>query len=297
MVHTFGGKGWTDDKLEVMRRYFTAYAQALKNQSFRKLYIDAFAGTGERADTHTRRSVGRNLFGDDEVDIGAVKDGSARIALSIEPPFDQYIFVDQSREHVEALGLLRGEFPTRRIEICEEDANDALRRIAQQVNWRATRAAVFIDPYGLQVSWTTLEILAATKSVDVALLFPTGPLTRMLTRDGKIPAEWERRIDDHLGVCEWRTAFYASSKSVDLFSHQNTDLKKFVDPQGLREFAAKRLEEIFPYVCSTQLELKNSRGSILYHLFIICANPSSAATNLANRLASSAMSLGRQGRR
>jgi len=122
MVHTFGGKGWTDDKLEVMRRYFTAYAQALKNQSFRKLYIDAFAGTGERADTHTRRSVGRNLFGDDEVDIGAVKDGSARIALSIEPPFDQYIFVDQSREHVEALGLLRGEFPTRRIEICEEDA-------------------------------------------------------------------------------------------------------------------------------------------------------------------------------
>jgi hypothetical protein len=119
----------------------------------------------------------------------------------------------------------------------------------------------------------------------------------MLTRDGKIPAEWERRIDDHLGVCEWRTAFYASSKSVDLFSHQNTDLKKFVDPQGLREFAAKRLEEIFPYVCSTQLELKNSRGSILYHLFIICANPSSAATNLANRLASSAMSLGRQGRR
>ena len=30
MAHTFGGD-WTDYKLEVVRRYFAAYAKALKN--------------------------------------------------------------------------------------------------------------------------------------------------------------------------------------------------------------------------------------------------------------------------
>ena len=291
MVHSFGGSGWTDDKLEVMRRYFAAYAQALKNRSFRRVYVDAFAGTGDRLDTRTADSDERKLFGDDESDVSLVKAGSARIALSIEPPFDKYVFVDQSKGHVQALHSLREEFPFRNINIFEKDANDALRELARQENWRSTRAAVFIDPYGLQVSWATLEALAATRSVDIALLFPTGPLTRMLIRDGKIPGEWENRIDDHLGRCDWRTAFYASSLSTDLFSNQHVGLKKSVDPQGLRRFVTNRLREIFPYVCEDQLELKNSKGAVLYHLFIICANPSPAAIQLAAKLAPAAMNV------
>ena len=41
-----GGK-WTIEKLDILERYLDAYTTALKNQPFKLMYIDAFAGTGE----------------------------------------------------------------------------------------------------------------------------------------------------------------------------------------------------------------------------------------------------------
>jgi three-Cys-motif partner protein len=144
---------------------------------------------------------------------------------------------------------------------------------------------VFIDPYGMQVNWSTLGSLAATKAVDIALLYPTGPLSRMLTKDGKIPAPWEKRIDEHLGPCDWRSAFYKETEQIELFPSNSSELKKAMNTDRLRQFVFERLKSIFPFVCETQLELKNSRSAVLYHLFIICANPNSAAGNLAMKLA------------
>jgi hypothetical protein len=46
--HRFGGS-WTVNKLDALRAYLSGYAQALKNQPFSRIYIDAFAGTGERS--------------------------------------------------------------------------------------------------------------------------------------------------------------------------------------------------------------------------------------------------------
>jgi three-Cys-motif partner protein len=199
MDHEFGGH-WTEEKLDVMRRYFTAYARALKNQQFQKWYIDAFAGTGKRSESTVPVKEQSALFGEDEADIEKVKDGSVRFALGIDPPFDRYVFVDQSREHVRKLQDLRQEFSGRNIDIKHGDANVVLRLLAGRTNWRNTRAAVFIDPYGMQVGWDTLKALAHTKAVDVALLFPTGPINRMLTRNGVMPVEWAERIDSHLGA-------------------------------------------------------------------------------------------------
>ena len=47
-AHQFGGP-WTVEKLDALRAYLIGYAQALKKQAFRRYYIDAFAGTGDRA--------------------------------------------------------------------------------------------------------------------------------------------------------------------------------------------------------------------------------------------------------
>jgi three-Cys-motif partner protein len=45
--HRFGGD-WTETKLAILQKYLAAYTTALKGTSFRKGYIDAFAGTGYR---------------------------------------------------------------------------------------------------------------------------------------------------------------------------------------------------------------------------------------------------------
>ena len=42
----FGGN-WTEEKLNIFTSYLDAYLIALQNQKFKKIYIDAFAGTGE----------------------------------------------------------------------------------------------------------------------------------------------------------------------------------------------------------------------------------------------------------
>ena len=55
-VPQFGGP-WTQRKLEVVGRYLDLYATALKNRPFKRLYIDAFAGTGDRSEKRTRNAA------------------------------------------------------------------------------------------------------------------------------------------------------------------------------------------------------------------------------------------------
>ena len=42
---SFGGP-WTQEKLEILRRYLNAYTDVLKKQPFKLTYVDAFAGAG-----------------------------------------------------------------------------------------------------------------------------------------------------------------------------------------------------------------------------------------------------------
>src|ERR1700675_5063885 len=87
--HRFGGS-WTAKKLDALKAYLTGYAQALKRQPFRRIYIDAFAGTGDRA---AKRHETANLL--DVPELDEITKGSVRLALEIDPPFDRYIFIEK----------------------------------------------------------------------------------------------------------------------------------------------------------------------------------------------------------
>jgi three-Cys-motif partner protein len=71
MAHKFGGT-WTVDKLEKVGKYVNAYSVALQRLRVKRIYVDAFAGTG---------TVDIRIDGN-EITI----DGSARIALSGDCP-------------------------------------------------------------------------------------------------------------------------------------------------------------------------------------------------------------------
>jgi hypothetical protein len=75
---------------------------------------------------------------------------------------------------------------------------------------------------------------------------------------------------------------------MDLFDTV-TATEKSVSIDGLQSFIMTRLREIFPYVNEVPVPLKNSKGTVLYDLFIICANPSKKAIALAKKLASGAI--------
>jgi three-Cys-motif partner protein len=191
MAYLFGGP-WTQRELGVVREYLRLYATALKNQSFERIYIDAFAGTGDR--TNKRRDSLPLL---DLPEFDAVAKGPARLALEVEPAFHRYILVERASE----LEALKTEFPNLKVEIVNADANEAIAAVCSTTNWRGTRGVVFLDPYGLQVTWATLVAIAATKALDVWVLFPSGMgLNRLLTKSGDIPQGWQETLDRSLGT-------------------------------------------------------------------------------------------------
>jgi three-Cys-motif partner protein len=154
----FGGD-WTIEKLDIFSSYLEAYLTALKNYKFKKVYIDAFAGTG-------------NITSRDGTQMIA---GSARIALSSQLQFDKYYFIEADTDKAAALQkMVDTEFASikYKVHIYVNDANNELSKICSSIDWRYNRALLFLDPYATQVAWTTLETIAKTEAIDMWYLFP-----------------------------------------------------------------------------------------------------------------------------
>jgi three-Cys-motif partner protein len=164
LEHRFGG-AWTEIKLELLQGYLHFYTQALKNKPFKNkpfklLYIDAFAGTGDR-------TVSGNQPG---LFVSEPMKGSARIALELERPFDRYVFIEQNSRRFQALETLRRQYLRHQVEFLRGEANVALQNLCTQVPWPEYRAVLFLDPYGLSVEWTTLQSIARTQAIDLMVL-------------------------------------------------------------------------------------------------------------------------------
>jgi len=166
-------------------KIFTANPRASKLNT---IYLDAFAGTGFRSPVAEDRADGL-LFEDalEDPHADALKKGSAYVALRTDPPFGRYIFVDRNLTHAESLAALHQEFPqlADRISVRAADANEFLQEWCRDTDWDKNRAVVFLNPYGMQVDWSTIEAIAATEAIDRWILFPLGQaVNRLLTRNG-----------------------------------------------------------------------------------------------------------------
>lgn len=277
-LQKFGGN-WTEEKLNIFTSYLDAYLIALQNQKFKKIYIDAFAGTGE-----IETSDG------DQYLIG-----SAKRALLSDKKFDQYYFIEADpQKSAELQEMINTEFPhMRRItKVCCGDANDKLAQIIKEVDWRFDRALLFLDPYATQVNWTTLENVALTKSIDVWYLFPFYALERMLPKNGKYK-RWEDCIDRLLGDSGWREEFYKKDPQLslfDLFQDETEDndserLIKDANPEKIKEYILARLQTIFPCVSKNPRIFRNSRKSPMFLFCFAISNDSTSAQGLALRIA------------
>ena len=274
----FGGT-WTQEKLNIFTNYLETYLTVLQNQKFKKIYIDAFAGTGE-----IETKDGEQFLA-----------GSARLALEADKKFDYYYFIEGDNEKASELQkMINTEFPhMRRItRVYCGDANDKLAQIIGDVDWRFHRGLLFLDPYATQVNWTTLETVAGTNSIDVWYLFPFSALNRMLPKNGKYE-NWEKCLDRLLGDSSWQTEFYKSDPQLSLFDYidnpdnpTETDRKiKDADPEHIKTYIISRLETIFPCVSKNPRIFKNSKNSPMFLFCFAISNDSPKAQKLALRIA------------
>jgi three-Cys-motif partner protein len=276
----------------VIAKYLRAYTTVLQNKPsserpFQKAYIDAFAGSGYRSVPRDEDPSPLDLFPDlAESAPQSLLDGSARLALKTDPRFDNYIFIERSRDRCVQLERLKEEFPALAggIRIERGEANKEIRNLCQK-NWASHRAVLFLDPYGMQVEWQTIEAIAKTEAIDLWLLFPLGiGVSRLLTRSGDIPASWRARLDKLLGTQDWYEEFYHVEYGRTLFgTDQERVIKATNDVIG--RYFNTRLKSIFPGVAEPGV-LRNSSNCPLYLLCFAASNRAGAriAIKIANHL-------------
>jgi three-Cys-motif partner protein len=272
----FGGD-WTTEKLERVRKYLKAYATIMKNWNFHFAYIDAFAGTGYR--TYRQDADSDELMFPEiaEQEVQRFLDGSARIALQVQPKFQNYILIEKDDNRFAELEKLKVEFPSDDIELIQSDANEYLNDLCGK-DWRRHRAVLFLDPYGMEVEWQTVTAIANTQAIDLWILFLLGiAVNRLLKRDGDVDTTVRHKLDRFFGTTDWYDAFYEIVSSPTLFGEEMV-IRKTSDFQSIAQYFVERLQAVFTGVANNPLPLYNSRNNPLYLLCFAAGNPKGAPT-------------------
>lgn len=280
MKHRFGGL-WTRKKLAVLEKYLKFYTIALRNMPFSLHYVDAFAGTGSQ-DPKVIESQGEIIPTEDFR-------GSVKTALEIEPGFSHYHFNDLNSDHIRELECIKFKYPDKKIHITQKDANLFVPEFCESLSSH-DRAVLFLDPYSTQLDWDTLRYIAATKKIDLWLLFPISAITRMTPSDqAKIRPEWSGTITRLLGTQEWEDALYKPRTmpvTNDFFDDiDETGSAERLNIDELEEWITKRLRETFCYVAKP-FRLTNNRRPLFAFYFAV-SNPNEKAWRLADRAVTS----------
>ena len=254
MVAQLFGDAYTRQKLETVQRYLKPYSTAL-NGKFKLLYVDACAGSGAsipksatKAETEDAQQalagLGRPVVDSDQIVIG-----SALRALAVEPPFHRYLFNDLDRKNVTSLkDSIAQDFAhlNDRIITTELDANEMLKNMAVSYDWQETRAVVFLDPFGLQIRFETLEILAKSRAIDLWYLVPVFAMYRQVSGDGEINPDGGPRVDAALGTTAWRdSAVVTEFVPENLFEAAQVRTKRAIDIEAFEKIAKDRLASAF----------------------------------------------------
>ena len=277
-IQKFGGI-WTEEKLNIFTSYLDSYLIALHNQKFKKIYIDAFAGTGE-----IETSDGEQYLA-----------GSAKLALEAKEKFDFYYFIESDeKKTIELQRMIDTDFVylKKRVRVYCGDANQKLKQIVNEMDWRYNRGLLFLDPYSTQVDWMTLEIVAQSHAIDVWYLFPFSALNRMLPKKG-VYTTWEQCVDRLLGDSDWRTEFYKEDPQmtlIDIFNDldkMGEDNRKIKDanPEHIKSYIISRLQSVFPCVSKNPRIFRNSKNSPMFLFCFAISNDSPKAQRLALRIA------------
>ncbi|MCL6430834.1 MAG: three-Cys-motif partner protein TcmP [Anaerolineae bacterium] len=256
-------RAWSRDKLSLLERYLGAYSRIMSKQKQSWLrsysYIDAFAGAGRYLDEDTREYV----------------DGSPFVALRCIPPFDEYRFIERSSSR---LGELRArvekEFPGREMRFYHGDANDILRQISREItygSWR--RAFVFLDPYGLELEYSTVCSLAEAHTFDVFVNFSVMGINRILQREKLPSSKTVELLQRVMGDSEWLDELYAVQPAL-IESHDRSFRGRLRAERVASQYA-ERVRRVFPHVSHPVL-MRNSRDAPLYVLFLASHNGTAA---------------------
>lgn len=246
---------WSEIKLDILKQYAQAYSTIMsKRKHLFHVYIDAFAGAGMHISKKTSTFI----------------PGSPLNALVISPPFREYHLIDLDGARVANLQKLTVGHPD--VQIYQGDSNDILiKKVLPNVRYdQFRRGLCLLDPYGLHLDWTVIQMAGQLGSIDMFLNFPIMDMNRNVfwQNPSSVDVSDIARMNSFWGDASWQTAAYASHTT--LIGSINRKTSNPVIAEAFRD----RLRRVagFKFV-PEPLPMKNSRGSTMYYLFFASQRP------------------------
>jgi three-Cys-motif partner protein len=265
---------WAREKLDALGAYLDFYTKVLKNQQGwckSTTFVDAFAGAGTaRVRRRTAEpSSEAGLFAEVEAVTGDSEAeeyirGSPRVALDVANPFSRYVFIERNPGRAAELAQLGAEYGSGyEVEVRQGTADEELDSLLRNGLGRPGHlGVVFLDPFGMQMSWAVIERLAATKRIEVFINFALDmAIQRVLARSALLPEPWVAALDRFFGTHDWYDQAYV--RSDDLFG-SHVEKRADAGPRLLAWYRS-RLRAAFGHVSPARL-ISNTRGNPLYHL-------------------------------
>lgn len=196
---------WAILKLAILGYYIDVYTTIMKSIFGKASYIDLFSGPGLNAIQNT----------------GTVVFGSPLIADRVPKPnkkFDALLLIEQRSDYAKVLRTLLPKAET-----IEDDVNEGGLREALNLNPEGTPCLAFVDPEGLELKWTTLELLVKTWC-DVIINFQISGIKRAVGSVSKSPS-YASTLDSYFGTDKWREC-KDDSDYLELYEGQ---IKKYKD--------------------------------------------------------------------
>lgn len=237
---------WAEEKYRLIALYDELFATGMKDKWEERVYIDLYAGAGYS------KIRGSNT----------VLKGSAVLALSVQNPFDKYIFCEESGELMNALrkrgeriaptaniGYVRGSCDSRIEEICSE--------IPKASREHRVLSLCVVDPFDFGLKFKTLKRLSAFY-VDFLVLLAIG-MDANRNYEHYVTGE-STKIDDALGNTDWRARW-------DQITHRD-EFRSFL----AREFSLSM--ESLGYLPQREMKLVRSdeKNLPLYYLALFSRN-------------------------
>jgi three-Cys-motif partner protein len=260
---------WSDNiKHNLLRRYLPARRTVM--HSYRRSfpggdhYVDGFVGSGIA-----------KIRGEDRY-----VDGSPRIALDVPHPFDYYWFNERDPTRRARLRNLVDAYPDHGVRLLGGDCNEIIiKQITPIVRAeRFARGFAFLDPFGMNLHWETVEAVADTGAMETIINLCTMGLSRVGLPNavGGPNQEQIELMNRVFGTPDWQREFY--ELQPDLWGERQTVKKTRGTAQRLGEIYKERLETVFPHV-SSPLVVTNTKGQPIYCLLF--AGPNATGLKIA----------------
>lgn len=286
---TWGGP-WTEQKLNAFEKYVCAYLTIMNKFrdrfNWKLIYFDGFAGCGNRQIIEDNEQIIELFHEDlDPIELKPYKGAAERVLNIQQRGFDYYYFIDISQNSCGKLKEKLNKYINneRILEFRANDVNAEIVKLSQAFNKRNDLAGlVLLDPFGMQINWSAIELLAGTRT-DLWILIPTGTIiNRLLDRKAKLIYSKKLQTFFGLSIREIMTFFYNTKTQQTLFGEVKITQKIEEPIQKIAALYIKRLKTIFKYVIDEPLVMKNSNNVPIYH-FAFASN-NEAATKIAGQI-------------